>query len=689
MKKLIVAILTVGLLASLVQASITGAVVVSPRNITTRLDGTTPWYVVSGYGANDWRDRPGYMSITGITPTDTFMAQSGYGPEVRTTVTGLTPGRAYNFWLLFSVQLNATTGQDIKNNNIMAAFGTNTLTAYGYASPWPSSTLLANTANTGLVSRSETNPWTVLEAYMGSAVADGSGNVVMRVDYPDGSDRTLWNAIAYTSLDIVYNSPSRNAINLPIALSDPANDLVFTVDSGATLTAVDVYMGTLTDPNLTDPNMASTFKIVDKMAITPGQYTIDLVGELPTDLAYDTTYYWKVVGYEPNSVTHALQVKFVGPVSNFKTAPANPVVTIAPTRLGAFSGEAVTLTATAASYNTLQWYKDGVILSNGSKYSGVSTLTLQISNFQAGDAGNYSCVATKTSTGISTTSNLAYIYLKKAIAHWNFESTYTVGSDSFAPDIVGGRDAQLMYGATVVTGTGPDSVIGGYLNLSNPTYVESRSNPTLGQWALINSDANLISQKTLTIGVWFRPTASQSTDSRIIEFGRSSSNWLGMLTTNSSNQPGFTIDANSVSTALRSSKSITFGGWHYLVATVDSTVTTNQAKLYLDGNLVREAAWTGVIETMLPSTHCLGRSSVASSVGFYNGQIDELKIYNYVLSLTDIRREYLTGAPYICDSATYPNISAYDFDGNCQISFGDFAVLAQYWLNHARITSIP
>jgi hypothetical protein len=684
MKKLILAMLVLCMVASeTLAAGLSGGVVVLPRATSVLVDGDPAiWYAETGYVNGQWRDRSldvasPWAGIAGLIP-QTFMAQSTYGDLTRTTISGLSAGRGYDVWILYSIGYSATTGLRLKDNSILAALDGSALVRYNQD----------NSTDTGLVSRNEaTTIWRVFEGHLGTFVADGSGQIKVIFDFPDGTpvvDRTVFHGFAYTSLDISYNSPQTNATNVPLALSDPANDLVFTVEDGATLTAVDVYLGTLPDPNLTDPNMASSWKIVDRMAVAPGQFTVDLVGEVAADLAYDTTYYWKIVGYD------GLEVRYIGPVSNFRTLPLDPVISIAPARLGVFSGETGTITATAASYDSLQWYKEGVgELSNDAKYSGVSTLTLQVSSFQESDAGNYYCVATKASTGVSVASNLAYAYQKKTVAHWDFESTYVADGNSFAPDIVGGRDAKLMYGATVVTGTGPDSVTGGYLSLSNPTYVDSRVNPTLGQWALINSDANLVNHKTLTISAWFRPAASQSTDSRIFEFGRNTNNWIAMLTTNSSEQPGFTIDANSILTSLRSTKSITFGGWHHLVATVDSTLVTNQAKLYLDGNLVREGTWAGAIQLMLPSTYCIGRTSLGSNIGFYNGLIDELKVYNYILSLTDIRRDYLLGAPYICDAAAYPSIQAFDFDGNCQISFGDFAILAQNWLNHARITSIP
>jgi hypothetical protein len=683
MKRLIIGLVTIGVLASLAQAAISGSVVVSPRNYTVIAStGAAGWCTGSGYTGDVWRDRPGYMAIEGLATTDTFMAQSTYGGEVRTTITGLTPGLMYNFWVLFSVSLSPTTGLAAKSNNLNAAFrGSSTLTTYGVASPYPSITMLPGTTNTGLVSRNEgTAIWTVMEGDLGTAIADANGMIGMRVDYPDGSDRTLWNAVAYLPLNIAYLSPARNATNVPVVLSAPGNDLNFKVDDAA-ITKVDVYLSTSTDPT-------ADGKIVDQMPVTLGTYNVDLVGEVASDLTYDTTYYWKLVGYEPNSTTNLLDVKFNGPVYKFKTVPASPIITVAPAKLGYFMGESATITATASNYDTLQWYKDGSILSNGSKYSGVTTLALGITGAALSDAGNYYCVATKTVTSMSVSSNACYLYQKKLISHWSFESTYVADGNSYTPDVAGGRDAELMYGATVVTGTTADSVIGGFLKLDNPTNVNSNSTPTGGQWAFIHSDPNVVKHQNLTISAWYRPADPQNSDSRIVEFSRNSSNWVGLLAADGSRMPGFTIDSNSVSTTVRSTRSVALGGWHYLVATVDTTVTTNQASLYLDGNLIRQGAWAGTIELMLPTNSLIGRTRVGSN-GFFNGLVDEVKVYNFVQTLTDIRRDYLLGAPYICADETYAAIKAYDFNGDCRITFADYAIFSQNWLSHARLTSIP
>jgi|GEM_PF-5135301 len=197
MKKLIVVMLAVGLLASLAQAGVTGANIVLPRDITVLTDGDpATWYAESGYVDGQWRDRSldvasPWAGVDGILP-QSFLAQSSYGEEARTTISGLTEGETYYFWILTSVALDLEGGlYGGKSYDIMAAFDGDTLAAYGYSTG----------TNTGLVSRAESNlNYTVFENLMGSVTVGGSGSVTVVFDYADLADRTIYHGIAYDTV---------------------------------------------------------------------------------------------------------------------------------------------------------------------------------------------------------------------------------------------------------------------------------------------------------------------------------------------------------------------------------------------------------------------------------------------------------------------------------------------------------
>ncbi len=71
------------------------------------------------------------------------------------------------------------------------------------------------------------------------------------------------------------------------------------------------------------------------------------------------------------------------------------------------AGDTVSLSVTATGYGTLiyQWLKGDVNLTNGGRFSGATSPTLQIVNVMVGDAGGYTCVVTGGCS--SATSNAA------------------------------------------------------------------------------------------------------------------------------------------------------------------------------------------------------------------------------------------------------------------------------------------
>lgn len=73
----------------------------------------------------------------------------------------------------------------------------------------------------------------------------------------------------------------------------------------------------------------------------------------------------------------------------------------------------ITLTAEAStSLNetiNYAWYRDGVKLTDGAKFTGTSTTELMINNLEAGDGGTYWCVATLSTSGNEITSGVANV----------------------------------------------------------------------------------------------------------------------------------------------------------------------------------------------------------------------------------------------------------------------------------------
>jgi hypothetical protein len=84
-----------------------------------------------------------------------------------------------------------------------------------------------------------------------------------------------------------------------------------------------------------------------------------------------------------------------------------------------------------------------------------------------------------------------------------------------------------------------------------------------------------------------------------------------------------------------------------------------------------------------PTLNYIGKSQFAVDP-YFNGRIDDLKIYNYARTVEEVAQDYLAvRGEWICDQSL-PALT-YDFDGNCRVDLSDFAIFASEWLQSNRI----
>jgi hypothetical protein len=77
--------------------------------------------------------------------------------------------------------------------------------------------------------------------------------------------------------------------------------------------------------------------------------------------------------------------------------------------------------------------------------------------------------------------------------------------------------------------------------------------------------------------------------------------------------------------------------------------------------------------------------SLSATEPYLNGLIDDLKIYNYALSNTEVAQEYIAVmGGWICDTEGSDALR-YDFNSDCRVDLLDFARFAADWLNDNRI----
>jgi len=355
---------------------------------------------------------------------------------------------------------------------------------------------------------------------------------------------------------------------------------------------------------------------------------------------------------DPNTIT--------GPVWTFSTLLAAPVITQHPVAQLVDAGATVELVADAQSVSpaVFQWYKsaDGVRDPETDPTVGApaSDGVLTLTNVQVDDEGYYYCVVSNDS-GVEVMTNAVLLEIKRLKAWYAFENDLTDSAeDNDGTAIKADPNFPFDYAAGVV-----------------------------GQAIVLNGQDEAVEiprsiQDSFTIALWVKTE----------DIGGTGGWWNGRGLVDGE-MPGGTTDFGTVllgskfgfgvgapDTTISSDTDINDNQWHYCVATRDHV--TGQMQLYVDGQLEATAAG-GTGRRAAPPVLNIGR--IQTGINYLDGQIDEVKLYNYPLDARTIAQEYydLTG-----EDACYDR-PALDYNGDCKVDLQDFALFAAEWLDCALV----
>lgn len=204
------------------------------------------------------------------------------------------------------------------------------------------------------------------------------------------------------------------------------------------------------------------------------------------------------------------------------------------------------------------------------------------------------------------------------VAHWTFDE----GSGTTAVDSAGGNNG-TVYGATWTQGK-----VGGALSFDGSGYVLGSSSP----FDFANT--------TFSVCAWFQTTNLDSV-TIVSEGAYGNGGWhlgtqgnvyFGLKSSNYTDNAYSTITANS---------SYNNGQWHHVAAVVTTNTSHyagNSALIYIDGMLVAaaEGPQNGILGYMPSATNWSIGARDAATRSFFNGLIDDVRIYDSALSQSEI-----------------------------------------------------
>ncbi len=131
-------------------------------------------------------------------------------------------------------------------------------------------------------------------------------------------------------------------------------------------------------------------------------------------------------------------------------------------------------------------------------------------------------------------------------------------------------------------------------------------------------------------------------------------------------------------TALSSSATVNDGSWHYVVVTYDSDLS--ERIIYIDGVNCGSDTPSGLLNVHTESFVIGGRLDSSFDDRGWDGRVDDVRLYDYVLSRSAVRWLY-EGSPasepvgYLCFERPIG-----DINGDCKVDLLDYAILALYWM---------
>jgi hypothetical protein len=228
------------------------------------------------------------------------------------------------------------------------------------------------------------------------------------------------------------------------------------------------------------------------------------------------------------------------------------------------------------------------------------------------------------------------------ISYWEFND----GSGITAVDSIGRNDGRLMDGGAWVSG-----IAGTALDLAPHAFVDCGGDPSLSIDILLTIEAWVMLPDTR--GIRTIVQNGDNPDNKMYHFAIED----GFLYFDRYDR------STSPANILRSHLRVNYGTWHHVAVVMDTN--TREVTFYVNGTMDIHPGWNDPYAGLPYSRFSIGYGQdpmTGHSPTFFNGLIDEVAVYDAILTPDDIQMHYrngLVGLGYL-DEAPPPEIEAVD-----------------------------
>jgi PKD repeat protein len=214
--------------------------------------------------------------------------------------------------------------------------------------------------------------------------------------------------------------------------------------------------------------------------------------------------------------------------------------------------------------------------------------------------------------------------------------TKTLSVSSQTNNLVAAFSFDEGSGTTIAdaSGTASNGTISGATWASQGKYGKALSFDGVNDWVTVSDTSSLDLTHSMTIEAWVYPTVAPTGWRTIVVKEQSGGVVYYLHASSASNQPatGVFIGAEQ---RLQGGSRLAANTWTHLAATYDGT----RQRLYINGIEVANRPQTGQIQTSNSPLH-IGGNSVWGE--YFQGRIDEVRIYNRALSAVEIQADMNT-----------------------------------------------
>ena len=223
---------------------------------------------------------------------------------------------------------------------------------------------------------------------------------------------------------------------------------------------------------------------------------------------------------------------------------------------------------------------------------------------------------------------------------WSGEDNLVKYTAPLPPGLVAAYNFEEASGSTVVdaSGKGNTGTISGASRITQGRFGKALSFDGVDDWVTVNDAASLDLTTGMTLEAWVYPTVDMTQFATVILKEQPDGALYELHANGDQSQPLTSVTVGGRYRVLSGGPWLLANQWTHLAATYDGTIQ----RFYVNGTQVAQRPLSGPIQVSSSPLRMGGNSFWGE---FFQGRIDEVRVYNRALNATDIQTDMNRSVP--------------------------------------------